>query len=188
MLDLSPTNLFDPITTHLNTVLSNLPTALVTLLVGILVIRVLSAISGWLISFIRLPRGLREILHSIINAVLGLFLVIVVLQTLQLNNAAVIVTALVAGLGIALGNGAIPLATDVVSGIYLGRDRYFSIGDIVEVGEPGFDRTQGEVMGLDLRRTRIKDKDGLVHSFPNTLIERHSYVLISKKRDRTDTA
>jgi len=185
-LDLSANNLLKPVSENLNTVLHNLPAALVALVIGIIIIRILSFIASWLIGFIRMPKGLKEILISIIDAVLAIFLIIVVLQVLGLSNVAFVVTALVAGLGIAIGNGGIPLMTDVVSGVYLGRDRNFSIGDIVRVGEPGTDKVEGEVVSMDMRRTRIRDKEGLMHSLPNTVVERHEYVLVTKKRDRTD--
>ncbi len=186
-LDLSSNNLFKPISENLNTVLHNLPIALVTLIIGIIVIRLLSFVASWLIGFIRMQKGLKEILVSIIDSVLAIFLIIVVLQSLGLSNIAFVVTALVAGLGIAIGNGGIPLMTDVISGIYLGRDRNFSIGDIVRVGDSGAEKVEGEVISMDMRRTRIRDKEGLMHSLPNTLVERNEYVLITKKRDRTDT-
>lgn len=186
-LDFSSHNLLTPVTTNLNTVLHNLPVAIVTLIIGLIIIRVLSFIASWLIGFVRMPKGLKSIVVSLIDAVLTIFLVIVVLQVLGLNNVAFIVTALVAGLGIAIGNGAIPLMTDILSGVYLARDRNFSIGDIVQAGEPGGEKTIGEVIGMDMRRTRIKDADGRIHSLPNTVIERHAYILVTKRRDRTDT-
>src|SRR5207302_1572221 len=122
-------------TRNLNTVLHNLPSALVTLLIGILVIRVLSYIGSWLIGFIRMPRGLKEIIISLMDALLTIFLIIVVLQSLGLNNLAFIFSAAIAALGIALGTGSTTLVNDIIAGIYLARDRDFSIGDIVTAGE-----------------------------------------------------
>jgi small-conductance mechanosensitive channel len=185
--NLSSLNLSLPGSTSFDSVVHNLPTAAVTLIIGIIVIRLLSYVASWLIGYIRMPKGLKEIFVSLIDAVLAIFLFIVVLQVLGLNNVAFVVTALVAGLGIALGNGGIPLMTDIISGIYLARDRNFSIGDIVQAGEPGAVKAEGEVISMDMRRTRIKDAEGHIHSLPNTVIERHEYVLITKKRNRTDT-
>lgn len=183
VLDLSPDNLFDPITRNLNTVLHNLPSAIVTLLVGILVIRALSYIGSWLISFIRMPRGLKGIVISLMDALLTIFLIIVVLQALGLNNLAFIFSAMIAALGIALGTGSSTLINDIIAGITLARDRDFSVGDIVKAGE---NQIQGEIVGMDMRRTRIQDEAGEVHSMPNSVIERKEYVLVTKKRDRKD--
>jgi len=35
-----------------------------------------------------------------------------------------------------------------------------------------------------MRRTRIRTKEGTIHSMPNSLIERKEYILVTKKRDR----
>jgi small conductance mechanosensitive channel len=185
-LTLSSLNLSIPVSPTADTILHNLPSALVTLVIGVIIIRLLSFVASWLIGYIRMPKGLKEIFVSLIDTVLAVFLFIVVLQVLGLDNVAFVVTALVAGAGIALGNGGIPLMTDIISGIYLARDRHFSIGDIVQAGEPGNPRVEGEVISMDMRRTRIRDTEGRIHSLPNTVLERHEYVLITKKRDRTD--
>ncbi|HUC87170.1 MAG TPA: mechanosensitive ion channel family protein [Candidatus Saccharimonadales bacterium] len=185
-INLASLDLSLPVSASFGAVLHNLPTAAVTLVIGFIVIRLLSFIAGWLIGYIRMPKGLKEIFVSLIDTVLAIFLFIIVLQALGLNNVAFVVTALVAGLGIALGNGGIPLMTDIISGIYLARDRNFSIGDIVQAGEPGEGKVEGEVVSMDMRRTRIRDSKGHIHSLPNTVIERHAFVLITKKRDRTD--
>src|ERR1700738_102066 len=103
----------DPVSGWLNNLLStnvhllvrNLPEALVTLIIGLVVIRATSWIASWLLGFVRMPKGLREIIVSLIDALLAVFLMIVVLQTLGLNNLAFVFTAAVAGLGIALGSG-----------------------------------------------------------------------------------
>ena len=169
--------------TNVNRLVHNLPNAVVTAIVGFIVIRLISLLARWLIGFVRMPKGLKEILLSLFDVLLGVFLIIVVLQALGLNNAAFVFTVVVAGLGIALGNGSVTLVADVLSGINLARDRNFSVGDIVVAGE---DHVEGEIVSMDMRRTRIRDKSGRVHSLPNADIDRHAYVLVTKKRDRTD--
>lgn len=185
------TNIFVSLTSGFNSLLAtnlsklvhNLPNAILTAIVGFIVIRLVSLLAGWLIGFVRMPKGLKEILLSLFDALLTVFLVIVVLQTLGLNNAAFVFTVVIAGLGIALGNGSVTLVADVIAGIYLARDRNFSVGDIVAAGSP---LVEGEIISMDMRRTRIRDQKGRVHSLPNTGIERNEYILITKRRDRTD--
>jgi small-conductance mechanosensitive channel len=76
------------------------------------------------------------------------------------------------------------LVKDVLSGIFLARDRDFGIGDIVQAGES---KVEGEIISMDLRRTRIRDTKNHIHSLPNSVIEGREYVLITKKRDRKAT-
>ena len=181
VLDFSYNNLFERLTTNLNHLLPMLLNALVTAMAGFVVIRILSWFFMWFLSFTRLPKGLKEIIVSLADALLMIFLVITVLKALGLNDLALAFTAGVAAIGIALGNGSVTLVSDIISGIYLARDRNFSIGDIVRAGEA---ETEGEILSMDMRRTRIRDKHGYIHSIPNSVIERKEYVLITKRKDR----
>lgn len=180
-LDLSFDNLLDPVLQSINEILPKLPIAIITLLAGVVVIRVISWVAGWLIGYLKIPRGLKGIILSLLNALLTVFLIIVCLQSLGLSNVAFIFSAAVAATGLAVGNGSVTLITDIISGIYLARDRDFSVGDIVKAGE---EPVEGEILSMDMRRIRIKDAEGYIHSLPNSVVERKAYVLITKKRDR----
>src|SRR5688572_19970538 len=117
-LDLSLENLFGPITKNFNDVIGNIPSALFTLVVGFIVIRILSHVGSWFIGFIRMPKGLKEIVISMMDALLTIFLIIVVLQSLGLSNLAFIFSAAIAAVGIALGSGSSTLVSDIIGGIY----------------------------------------------------------------------
>lgn len=183
-LDLTPTHLLAPLANSLNDLLPRIPNAVVTLVVGLLVIRILGLISSWLVGFIRMPAGLKGIIISLINTILGIFLVIVVLQSLGLNNLAFAFSAAVAAVGLALGNGSATSVQDVLAGIFLARDRDFNIGDLVRISEnPGGNFIEGIIEGMDMRRTRIRDPKGQLHVFPNSYIERREWILVTKKRD-----
>jgi small-conductance mechanosensitive channel len=176
---------FTQLAADLGGILPKIPIAIITALVGFIFIRIISWVGAWFIGLVRMPKGLRTILISIMDLLLGFFLIITVLQALGLNDLALVLSAGIAGAGIAFGNGFVSLVADVVSGISLANDRDFSVGDIVRVGK---DKVEGEVVGMDMRRTRIRTVDGQLHSFPNMLIERDEFVLITKKRNRGTVA
>jgi small-conductance mechanosensitive channel len=181
VIDFAPDSLFARLTENLNHLMPLVINALVTALAGFVIIRVISWIASWLLGFVRMPRGLRGIVISLLDALLTVFLIIVVLRSLGLNDLALAFTAGVAALGIALGNGSVTLVTDVIAGIYLARDRDFGLGDLVRAGDSG---VEGVISSMDMRRTRITDQDGYVHSIPNSVIERKEFILIAKKKDR----
>ncbi|HEX7259584.1 MAG TPA: mechanosensitive ion channel family protein [Candidatus Saccharimonadia bacterium] len=183
LFDLQTDKLLEPLSLNLQGALEKVPGALVTLVLGLLVIRLLSYIVSWLMGFVNMPKGLKEILVSLMDALLMIFLIIVVLQKLGLGSLAFALSAFLAAIGIAVGSGSATLVSDILGGITLARDRNFSIGDIVEAGE---EKVKGEIVSMDMRRTRIRDNKGQVHSLPNSVIERKAYTLITKKRDRTD--
>lgn len=64
--------------------------------------------------------------------------------------------------GIAVGFGAQSLVRDVLGGILILLERQYGRGDVVRVAG-----IAGAVEDLNLRRTVLRDLDGIVHSIPN---------------------
>jgi len=64
--------------------------------------------------------------------------------------------------GIAIGFGTQSLVRDFVGGFFIIIENQYRIGDVVKVGE-----VAGLVEDLSLRRTVLRDLDGVVHSVPN---------------------
>lgn len=64
--------------------------------------------------------------------------------------------------GIAVGFGAQSLVKDIFNGILILLEDHYTIGDVVKVAGIG-----GLVEDISLRRTVLRDLDGIVHSIPN---------------------
>lgn len=76
--------------------------------------------------------------------------------------------ALLAGAGIAgvaVGFGAQSLVRDILSGIFVLAENQYSKGDVVTVSG-----VTGVVEDVNLRRTILRDIEGVIHSVPNGLI------------------
>ena len=79
------------------------------------------------------------------------------------------ITAMLAGLGvigIAVGFGAQTLIRDYLSGLFIILEDPYDVGDVVRVGG-----IAGLVEEIGLRRTILRDLDGIVHSVPNSEIK-----------------
>lgn len=92
---------------------------------------------------------------------------IVMLATLLmlLPLAGINIAPLLAGVGIiglAVGFGAQSLVKDIISGLFILMDNQYSKGDVVTVGG-----ISGLVEDVGLRRTVLRDLDGIVHYVPN---------------------
>ncbi|HET8944690.1 MAG TPA: mechanosensitive ion channel domain-containing protein [Dehalococcoidia bacterium] len=75
------------------------------------------------------------------------------------------ITAIVTGLGItglALALGAQALVRDAINGIFLLAEDQYRRGDVIKIAD-----VTGTVEDISLRRTIIRDEDGVVHSVPN---------------------
>jgi small conductance mechanosensitive channel len=92
---------------------------------------------------------------------------LVALLTL-LPLAGINITAVVTGFGItglALALGAQGLVRDAINGIFLLVEDQYRRGDVVRISE-----VTGAVEEITLRRTLIRDEDGVLHSVPNGAI------------------
>ena len=82
-----------------------------------------------------------------------------------MQEVGVDITAIVTGLGItglALALGAQALVRDGINGIFLLAEDQYRRGDVIRIAD-----VTGTVEDITLRRTIIRDEDGVVHSVPN---------------------
>ncbi len=96
------------------------------------------------------------------------YLTILIAAGFILTTWGVDVTSIVAGLGILtliIGLGCQSLISDVVSGIFIVFDDYFSVGDIVII-----DGFRGEVVSIGLKSTQLCDVGGNLKSISNSQI------------------
>ncbi|MGD0115878.1 MAG: mechanosensitive ion channel family protein, partial [Dehalococcoidia bacterium] len=97
------------------------------------------------------------------EVVLAVVVLLMVLPELSVN-----IGALLAGVGIAgiaIGFGAQTLVRDTLNGMFILIENQFGIGDVVTVAG-----VTGRVEEVNLRRTVLRDLDGVVHSVPNSEI------------------
>jgi small conductance mechanosensitive channel len=64
--------------------------------------------------------------------------------------------------GIAIGFGAQSLVKDIIAGLFILLENQYRRGDVVKIAD-----TSGLVEDINLRRTLLRDLDGIVHSVPN---------------------
>ena len=99
----------------------------------------------------------------LIKASLGIIAILALVTILP--EFGINITAMLAGIGIigiAIGFGAQSLIKDYLSGIFILLEDQYNVGDVVRVAG-----IAGLVEEVGLRRTVLRDLDGLVHSIPN---------------------
>ena len=108
-----------------------------------------------------------QTLNNMLTWTLGLIIVVIILFMI-LSEIGVDITPLLAGagvLGIAIGFGAQSLIKDFVTGLFIMLEDQYSKGDVVKIAG-----IAGLVEEVNLRRTVLRDLDGIVHSIPNSEI------------------
>jgi small-conductance mechanosensitive channel len=172
------TTLADPIVVWLNKVVPNIPLTVLGILLGVLVVRLFTRITRYFLKLASLPKGLRQIIASIIETVLWLILTIQVLTWLGFGGIVVFFSSSALAIGILLAAGGSTLLSDLVAGIFLARDTDFNVGDEVRAGDPPI---EGVIESMDVRRVRLRDQDGLLHILPNSIVERKEWVVLNRR-------
>lgn len=115
---------------------------------------------------------LDALLTTAIRAFIVIVAIVMILGELNLN-----VGPAIAGLGIvgiAVGFGAQSLVKDYFNGALILLENQYSKGDVVTIAD-----TTGTVEDFSLRRTTLRDLDGVVHTVPN------GQVTVASNRTRT---
>jgi len=89
-----------------------------------------------------------------------LIAVFMLLSELKINIAPILAGVGVAG--IAIGFGAQSLVKDIVAGLFIILENQYRVGDVVRIAD-----VAGLVEDINLRRTVLRDLDGIVHVVPN---------------------
>jgi moderate conductance mechanosensitive channel len=92
-------------------------------------------------------------------------IVIAVVTFMMLSEIGLNIAPMIAGVGvvgIAIGFGAQSLVKDIISGLFILLENQYRKGDVVKIAD-----TSGLVEDINLRRTLLRDMDGVVHSVPN---------------------
>lgn len=103
---------------------------------------------------------LSGVLVASLQGVLIAVIFFMMLSEIGLNIAPMI--AGVGVVGIAVGFGAQSLVKDIISGLFILLENQYRKGDVVRVAS-----ASGVVEDINLRRTLLRDLDGIVHSVPN---------------------
>lgn len=96
---------------------------------------------------------------------MGRVLIVIVAIMMVLDEVGVAVAPVLAGFGIAgvaIGFGAQYLIRDLIAGIFIILENQYRVGDVVRVADIG-----GLVEEITLRKTVLRDLDGIVHHVPN---------------------
>ncbi len=105
-----------------------------------------------------------QTLSNMITWALGLILGVIIFFMI-LSELGIDITPLLAGagvVGLAIGFGAQSMIKDFLSGLFILLEDQYNTGDVVKVAG-----IAGQVEEVNLRRTVLRDLDGVLHTIPN---------------------
>ena len=109
-------------------------------------------------------KTLSSVLVSMCVVVIAIIAIFIILPEFGVNVAAALTGLGIVGL--AVGLGAQSLIKDVIAGIFTLLEDQYRVGDVVNIAG-----ISGRVEEMGLRRTILRDLDGIVHSVPNGQIK-----------------
>jgi len=138
-------------------------------------------IALWLILKKALPPMLRRVIrtegeseeaiqkrtHTLLSIFMnaGKILIVLVAMLMILSEIGISVGPVLAGFGIAgiaIGFGAQYLIRDLIAGVFIILENQYRVGDVAKIAD-----TIGLVEEVNLRKTVLRDLDGIVHHVPN---------------------
>lgn len=96
---------------------------------------------------------------------IGQWTIYLIAAFMVLSELGINITPLLAGagiVGIAVGLGSQKIIGDLLNGAFIMLEDYYSVGDVVQIAG-----ISGLVEEVDIRRTTLRDLDGIVHIIPN---------------------
>jgi len=103
---------------------------------------------------------LSRVLVGTIQVFIFFIAIFMILSELEIDITPILASAGV--IGIAIGFGAQSLVKDLVAGVFIIIENHFRVGDVVRIAD-----VAGVVESMNLRRTVLRDLDGIVHVVPN---------------------
>lgn len=155
--------------------IARLPTALFTLLVSWVVLRLIQKAVRTAAQLAGLDRAVKTMINSIVGFVGWVLALSAALSVMNLNQLSLALGGSVALVAMALATGLNNVAQDLMAGIFLLSDKRFHVGARVRVSG-----IEGVVEGVTIRKTFIRSDDGWLHTVPNRNIDSNTYVIFSE--------
>ena len=177
-------NSFNPESFFFSTVetgLLALIAAIITLLIAYLILKILVSIVRHDLHRRRVPGELVGITTTALTAFFWYFVLMAILSVLGNFNQMVLGMGIIfAFFVLAVGLALSGVLKELVSGAFLAADKDYRAGIRVRVGG-----IEGVVESIDIRKTRIRDDQGLLHIIPNSSIEPSEWVILGESGSNT---
>jgi small-conductance mechanosensitive channel len=105
-------------------------------------------------------KTISRVLRNTIGIVIGILVLFTILAEIGINIGPALASLGI--LGLAVGFGAQNLVKDIINGLFILIENPYGVGDVVKVAG-----IAGLVEEINLRRTILRDLDGIVHYVPN---------------------
>ncbi len=153
--------------------LSKMPGAILTIAIGAIIVKILRMLVARTTKMTRIDPTLATLLQSIVGFVGWIFVLAAATASLGMQQVSLALGGSVALVAMALASGMNSVTQDLLAGVFLIADDDFRVGYTVKTGA-----LEGVVESVTIRKTKIRDAEGILHTVPNRLIDNATYTLI----------
>jgi small conductance mechanosensitive channel len=115
------------------------------------------------VTVVKRSKTISHVITNTVGVLIGILILFTILGQVGINIGPALASLGIAGLAISFG--AQSLIKDLINGLFILLEDQYGIGDVVKVSG-----IAGMVEEVNLRRTVLRDLDGVVHSIPNSEI------------------
>ena len=105
------------------------------------------------------------------------------LSVMELHQLSLALGGSIALITMAMATGLNSVTQDLMAGMFLIGDEEFTVGKRVKAGG-----VEGNIVGVSIRKTRIQDDSGQVHTIPNRNVDGAIYIIMDDKADTEEKA
>lgn len=158
--------------------LAKVPAALLTLGVAYVVLKGIKRVVKAAAPVARINATVESMLLSAIGFIGWVLAVAAALNVMGLSQLSLALGGSVALVAMALATGLNNVTQDLLAGIFLLGDEEFVIGRRVRAGG-----VEGVLEELTIRKARIRDQEGNLHTVPNRTIDQGTYVIFAPEKE-----
>lgn len=154
----------------------SLPEAVFAFLLGYLLIKLSIWFLHKILKIARVHKEFSDIIESFSGLLLWVILIASVAQILGFSKIAIAISSSIALVGFGVATGSNTLIADIISGIYLARDRDFRVGSEIKFGD-----IEGTIEKIDMRKIRVLTKKGDTAVIANSAFDRGVWIIYKQE-------
>lgn len=165
-------NLFTEIYNNIMEYLPKVPSAIIVLAFGSLLIKMLKKIADRVMHRLRLEEDIIGYIQAFLTFACWVFLISVIFAIMGFPQISVAFSGSIALILVGVASNANSMIQDLLAGIFLIADPDFKVGAQVSVNN-----ISGTVVSLDIKKTKIRDAEGNIYVVSNKVFDGNVYVV-----------
>ena len=141
-------------------------------------VKALKLIVGRATKMTRIDPTLGTLLQSMASFAGWVFVLAAATASLGMQQVSLALGGSIALVAMALASSVNSVTQDLLAGVFLIADQDFKVGYTVKTGN-----LEGVVESVTIRKTKIRDAEGVLHTVPNRLIDNATYTLLDNNTE-----